>query len=158
MSNNNQASIDVRNLITGKDGQLFVTASDGSQIFLGEVDTFQAQMSVTNTDYQPVGSLLVYAVNTGMSITLTMSEVVIRDDVMLNKLMEDVAKGYMPSFDFQGKLNRRDGQEHRQVFRNCVPDGTIDLINLTPGEIIKRAWTFRVNATPELISTFKTQA
>jgi len=35
-----------------------------------------------------------------------------------------------------------------------VPDGTIDLQNLTPGEIIKRSWSFRVNATPEMIQSF----
>lgn len=151
---NNQSPLDVRNLITGKDGQLFITTKDGNQIFLAEVDTFQAQLSVSNTDYQPVGSALSYAVATGYSVTLTLTEAVVRDDIMLKALFDDLKEGYFPSFDFQGKLRRKDGQSCRQVFRNCVPDGSIDLMNLTPGEIIKRSWSFRVNAAPEMLDMF----
>lgn len=153
---NNQGFLDVRNVVTGKDGQLFVTTSDGTEIFLAEVDTFQAQMSISNTDYQPIGSPLGMAVPTGFTINITFTEAVVRDDVLIDKIISDLTEGRMPSFDFQGKLARaRDGQESRQVYRNCVPDGTIDLMNLTPGEIIKRQWSFRVNAMPEMLSSFK---
>lgn len=153
---NTQSILDVRNLITGKDGQLYVTTSSGTQIFLSEVDTFQAQLNVNNTDVQPVGSALSFAVPTGYTVSLTLTEMVVRDDVLLEELYKDLQQGLFPSFDFQGKMRRRDGQEQRQIFRNCVPDGTIDLMNLTPGEVIKRAWSFRVNATPELQQFFKT--
>ena len=151
---NVQNLLDVRKLITGKYGRLFVTTKKGTNLFLAEVDTFQAQLSPANTDYQPVGSALVYAVNTGYSVTLTLTEAVVRDDVMLTELIADLQNGYFPSFDFQGKMRRRDGQAERVVYRNCVPDGTIDLQNLNPGEIIKRAWSFRVNATPEILENF----
>lgn len=151
---NDQSLLDVRKLITGKDGRLFVTTKKGTNLFLAEVDTFQAQLSPANTDYQPVGSALVYAVNTGYSVTLTLTEAVVRDDVMLTELIADLHNGYFPAFDFQGKMRRRDGQAERVVYRNCVPDGTIDLQNLTPGEIIKRAWSFRVNCTPEILENF----
>lgn len=153
---NQQGILDVRNIITGKDGQLFITTSDGNQIFLAEVDTFQAQLSVANADYQPVGSPLTYAVNTGYSVTLTFTEAVIRDDVIMKRVFDDITAGYMPDFDFQGKLRRRDGQESRQIYRNCVPDGTIDLMTLQPGDIVKRQWSFRVNAIPEMLEHFKT--
>ena len=123
---NDQSLLDVRKLISGKDGRLFVTTKAGINIFLAEVDTFQAQISPANTDYQPVGSSLIYSVNTGYSVTLTLTEAVVRD-----------------------------GQSERVVYRNCVPDGTIDLQTLNPGEIIKRAWSFRVNATPEMLEQFK---
>ncbi len=152
---NDQSLLDVRKLISGKDGQLFVSTKNVTNMFLAEVDTFQAQLSPTNTDYQPVGSALIYAVNTGYSISLTLTEAVVRDDVMIDLLISDIQKGYFPVFDFQGKMRRRDGQAERIVYRNCVPDGTIDLQNLTPGEIIKRAWGFRVNATPEMLEQFK---
>ena len=89
--------------------------------------------------------------NTGYSVTLTLTEAVVRDDVMLEEIITDLRKGYFPSYEFQGKLRRRDGQAERVVYRNCVPDGTIDLQNLTPGEIIKRNWSFRVNSSPELL-------
>ncbi len=150
-----QSLLDVRKLISGKDGQLFVTTKAGTNIFLAEADTFQTQISPANTDYQPVGSALTYAVNTGYSVTLTLTEAVVRDNVMLDELISDLQKGYFPTFDFQGKMRRRDGQAERIVYRNCVPDGTIDLQNLTPGEIIKRSWSFRVNSTPEMLEKFK---
>ncbi len=153
---NDQSILDVRKLITGKDGQLFVSTKAGTNIFLAEVDSFQAQLSPSNTDYQPVGSSLVYAVNTGYSVTLTLTEAVVRDDIMLTELIDDLRNGFFPSFDFQGKMRRRDGQAERIVYRNCIPDGTIDLQNLTPGEIIKRSWSFRVNASPEMLQKFKT--
>jgi hypothetical protein len=151
---NDQSILDVRQLITGKDGQLFVTTKAGTNIFLAECDDFTAQLSPANTDYQPVGSALIYAVNTGYSITLTLTEAVVRDEVMLEEFISDIRQGYFPGFDFQGKLRRRDGQAERIVYRWCVPDGTVDLQNLKPGEIIKRSWSFRVNASPEMLEMF----
>ena len=152
---NDQSVLDVRKLITGKDGQLFVTDKKGDSIFLAEVDSFQAQLAPKNVDYQPVGSAVEFAVNTGYSMTLTLTEAVVRDDAMLDGLIRDLQAGYFPGYDFQGKLRRRDGQAQRIVYRNCVPDGTIDLQNVSPGEIVKRSWSFRVNASPEALETFK---
>jgi hypothetical protein len=40
----------------------------------------------------------------------------------------------------------------RYIFRNCVPDGSIDIANVSPGEIMNRSWSFRVNMPPELQS------
>ena len=152
---NQQSILDTTKLITGKDGQLFVTQKDGTQLFLAEVDTFTAQLSQNNVDYQPVGSSLVYAVPTGYSVTLTLTEAVVRDDVMIERFLDDIKQGYVPTFDFQGKLRRRDGQSSRHIYKNCLPDGTIDLMNLTPGDIIKRNWSFRVNAIPEYLEGFR---
>ena len=148
---NDQSVLDVRKIVSGKDGRLFVTNKAGTNIFLAEVNNFHAQLTPNNTDYQPVGSALSYSVNIGYSVSLTLEETVIRDDVMVTELIEDLQKGYFPSFDFQGMMRRRDGQAQRMVYRNCVPDGTIDLQNLTPGDVIKRAWGFRVNSSPEIL-------
>lgn len=154
---NNQSILDARNLLTGKDGQLFVTLRDGTQIFLAEVDQFTAQLNFTNQPYQPVGSSLEMGVPTGYSITLSFTEAVVRDDVMMDTLIEALQNGDVPEFAFQGKLTRRrDGQYHRQVYRYCIPDGNVDLMNLTPGDIVKRQWNFRVNAIPEMLESFKT--
>ena len=38
----------------------------------------------------------------------------------------------------------------RYIFRSCVPDGAIDIANVTSGDIINRSWSFRVNEPPEL--------
>lgn len=144
--------------ITGKDGELLVTTKAGVNLALAEVDTFTAQVSVSNTDYQPIGKSIVYAVNTGYSVTLTLTEAVVRDDVMIMEFIEELQNGFMPSFEFQGKLRRRkaDGniEYERVVFRDCVPDGSIDLMNISPGDVIKRSWSFRVNEPPEMLESF----
>lgn len=145
----NEASVlDTRKLMTGKDGRLFVEI-DGVQTFLAEVDQFTVNMSVVNVDAQPVGSIIVYAVNTGVSFTITFSEMVVRDDLILEPLIEQIRAGKMPTYNFQGGAERWDGQEQRLTFRNCTPDGEITLLNLTPGEIIKRTQNYRINSVPE---------
>ena len=152
---NAQSVLDTTKVVTGKDGQIFLTLSDGTQIFLANVDTAQLQLNVKTIDYQPVGSAVEFAIVTGWSFSLSLTEVVVRDDVMLTQLYEDMADGHMPTWDFQTKITRStDGEEERQVCRNCVPSGAIDLFNLSPGEIIKRPWNFRVNSNPELLSYF----
>lgn len=148
---NPQAVLDTRKLMTGKDGQLYVTTSDGTQIFLSEVDTFQAQLAVTTTTVQPVGSPQQFAVETGYSVTLSFTEMVVRDDVILKPLFDDLAKGIFPRFDFQGKLRRGvDGVEQRQNFTDCVINGNVDLMTLSPGDIVRRNWSFHVNGAPDL--------
>ena len=153
---NDQSILDIRQIISGKDGQLFVTTrTSGQNIFLAECNTFQAQLSPVNVDYQPVGSALIFAVNTGYSIALTLSETVVRDDLLLGDLIDDIRQGYFPGYNFVGKLRRRDGQEERVVYNWCVPDGTIDLQNLSPGELVTRDWSFRCNASPDMLSRFE---
>ena len=155
--NNEQSILDTRRLLSGKDGRLFVTTSSGTQIFLAEVDDFTASLNINNTDYQPVGSALSFAVPTGYTISLTLVEAVVRDHVMLKELIDDLRNGKFPFWDFQGAITRSEDEEERQIFRNCIPDGQIDLMNLKPGEIIKRNWNFRVNGMPEYLSLFKTE-
>lgn len=145
----NEASVlDTRKLMTGKDGRLFVEI-DGQQTFLAEVDQFTVNMNVTNVDAQPVGSIVVYAVNSGVSFSLTLSEMVVRDDLIMEPLIEYIRAGKMPTYNFQGGAERWDGQEQRLTFRNCTPDGEFNLLNLTPGEIIKRQQSYRINSIPE---------
>jgi hypothetical protein len=72
----------------------------------------------------------------------------------MGELIDDIRDGYFPGFDFVGKLRRRDGQAERIVYSWCVPDGTVDLQNLAPGELVKRSWSFRCNASPDMIERF----
>lgn len=149
----NQASIlDTRKLMTGKDGRVFIEL-DGQQYFYAEVDTFNVVMNVTNVDVQPVGSILQYAVNTGVNYAVTLSEMVVRDDLIAQPIQEKIAEGKMPTFTFQAGAERWDGQEQRVVLRNCTPDGTVGILNLVPGEVIKREMSFRVNDLPEWLKT-----
>ena len=149
---NNASVLDTRKLMTGKDGRVFLEF-DGEQFFYAEVETFNVTMNVNNTDVQPVGSILVYAVNTGVSYAVTMSEMVVRDDLIAQPIQQKIAEGKMPTFTFQAGAERWDGQEQRCVLRNCTPDGTVGILNLTPGEVIKREMSFRVNDIPEWLKT-----
>ena len=143
--------LDTRKLMTGKDGLLFVEVGD-ENIPLVEVDSFSVSASVTNVDVQPVGSLLVYAVNSGMSFSIQMSEMVVRDDVLMEPIIQAFSDGHMPVFTFQGVAKRADGEEQRVAFRTCTPDGELSIMNLTPGEVIKRSRNFRINSVPEWLS------
>lgn len=149
---NNASVLDTRKLMTGKDGRVFLEM-DGEQYFYAEVDQFNVNMNVTNVDVQPVGSILQYAVNTGVSYSITVSEMVVRDDLIAQPIQSKIAEGKMPTFTFQAGAERWDGQEQRVVLRNCTPDGTVGILNLTPGEVIKREMSFRVNDIPEWLKT-----
>lgn len=150
--------LDTRKLMTGKDGLLYLEVGNDS-IALFEVDSFSVTASVTNVDVQPVGSLLVYAVNSGMSFSISMSEMVVRDDVLMEPIIKAFSSGKMPVFTFQGTVKRADGLKsdgtYREgtyqtvTFRNCTPDGELGIMNLTPGEVIKRSRNFRINSVPE---------
>lgn len=148
---NDAAVLDTRKLMTGKDGRIFVEIG-GTQTFLAEVDQFSVNMNVTNVDAQPVGSILVFAVNSGVSFSLTFSEMVVRDDLIMGPLIEAIREGKMPTYTFQGGAERWDGQEQRLTLRNCTPDGEFNLLNLTPGEIIKRNQSYRINSIPEWLN------
>lgn len=149
---NEAAVLDTRKLMTGKDGRIFVEI-DGEQTFLAEVDQFTVNMNVTNVDAQPVGSIVVFAVNSGVSFSLSFSEMVVRDDIIMYPLIEAIRAGKMPTYNFQGGAERWDGQEQRLTLRNCTPDGEFNLLNLTPGEIIKRNQNYRINSVPEWLKT-----
>lgn len=133
--------LDTRNVLTGKEGFLY----DGDGNLLVEVNTFQSQMKVNNTDFQPAGQSLVVAVMTGYTLTLTFTETVVRDAILLQKVLDDINSGKQPELTFQGKIQGRDGSFSRKIYRYCVPDGDIDIHNVKVGELITRAWSFRVN-------------
>ncbi len=151
------SGIDVRKLMTGKDGRLYVNVNN-KDIWLGEVDTFQVQMNVSNQDYQPVGDILSYAIPTNVSFTLTFTEAVIRDDVIMKPILDSIKAGKMPTFNFSGGTDRSDGKQQRLIFNNCVPDGAFDLLNLQPGDIVKRQQSFRINSVPDYIKHLATAA
>ena len=144
--------LDTRQLMSGKDGFMYINV-DGTDFFMAQVDTFQVQASISNTDYQPVGSILSYAVPTGVSFSLTFSEAVISDQYVAKPIIDAIMYGKIPTFDFAGVCERPDGQKQRMTFKRCVPDGSIDLMNLTPGDILKRSFSFRINSVPDYLAS-----
>lgn len=145
---NNRAPIDTRKVLTGKDGALF----NDEGVMLATIETFQTQVNVTNTKYQPLGDAQEHEVFQAYGVTLTFTETVIQDEKFIQELFTGMKTGVMPSWNFQGVVKGRNDSEQRMVYRECVPSGTIDLQNLSVGDIIKRAWSLFVNDPPELQS------
>ncbi len=76
-------TFDPRSILRGYNGELY----DGDGNFLAEVNQWQAQVNYTNTDYQPAGSKLTWAVPQSYTVTLTFTETVIRDARLLQKVI-----------------------------------------------------------------------
>lgn len=143
---NNRGAADARDALTGKDGVLF----NDKGVMLATIDSYQAQVSVNNAKHQPCGDAQEHEVFSSFGVTLTFSEVLVRDEALIREFMEGLKTGQMPNWGFQGLLRGRRGNEERVNYRGCVPSGTIDLQNVSPGDIIKRSWSFAVNEPPEM--------
>lgn len=145
-------TLNTTELMTGKDGRLFVEYN-GRNVFLAEINTFAVNMNVNTTETQPVGSILVHRVPTGVTFDLTYTEMVVRDDLIMEPLLEAIHEGRLPVYNFQGVTEKPDGQEQRIAFNSAVPNGTFGLQSLTPGEIVQREHSFALNEIPEFISS-----
>ncbi|NLZ27945.1 MAG: endoglucanase, partial [Firmicutes bacterium] len=80
---------DPRNILRGYDGELY----DGDGNFLAEVNTWQAQINVTNSDYQAAGNKISWAIPQSYTVTLTFTETVIRDAILLRKIIAGLKNG-----------------------------------------------------------------
>lgn len=149
MANN---TLNTTELMTGKDGRLFVEFN-GVNHFLAEINTYTVNMNVNTTEKQPVGSILVQRIPTGVTFDLSFTEMVVRDDLIMEPLLDAISKGIVPVYNFQGVAYKPDGQEQRLAFNNAVPNGTFGLQNLTPGEVIEREQSFALNSIPKFISS-----
>lgn len=137
----------VKNIMTGKDGKLLITIDGDSQELL-EIDTYSVKANYTNLDYQPVGSYQKFGVPSDVSYNLTFTEAVVRDDLIMAPLLAAAATGTNISFSFRASAQRPDGTLQNLVLEDCIPDGEFDLMTLTPGEVIKRNHSYRINSAP----------
>ena len=150
MAKNN--ALNSTELMTGKDGRLFVECN-GRNVFLAEINSYSVNMNVNTAEKQPVGSILVHRIPTGVTFDLTCTEMVVRDDVIMEPLLAAIQDGKIPVYNFQGLAIKPDGQEQRITFNRAVPNGTFGLQNLTPGEVIEREQSFALNEIPKFISS-----
>lgn len=145
-------TLNTTELMTGKDGRLFVE-HNGVNVFLAEINAYSVNMNVNTTEKQPVGSILVHRIPTGVTFDLSFTEMVIRDDLIMVPLLEDLHNGWIPVYNFQGVAYKPDGQEQRLALNNAVPNGTFGLQNLTPGEVIEREQSFALNSIPQFLKS-----
>lgn len=145
-------TLNTTELMTGKDGKLFIEF-EGNNVFLAEINTYSVVMNVNTTEKQPVGSILVHRIPTGVTFDLTFTEMVVRDDLIMKPLLDAIKDGKLPTYNFQGVAYKPDGSEQRIAFNNAVPNGSFGLQTLTPGEVIEREQSFALNAIPQFISS-----
>lgn len=150
MGKNN--TLNTTELMTGKDGRLFVEFN-GVNIDLAEISNFAVNMNFRSVEKQPVGSVTVHSVPTGVSFAMSFTEMVIRDDVIMAPLLEALKNGVIPNYNFQGVAYKPDGQEQRVALNHVVPNGEFGLMSLTPGEVIERPQSFAINSVPEFIKS-----
>ena len=145
-------TLNTQELMKGTDGCLFVEY-EGVNVPLLEVENFSVNMTFNAVDKQYVGNPVVQSVTTGVAFQLTFTESVVRDEPIINVILSALKQGKFPVFNFQGKLEKPDGQEQRYGFNNAVPNGTFGLMNVTPGEIVSREQNYTLNEIPEIISS-----
>ncbi|EMT38119.1 hypothetical protein TthWC1_2365 [Thermoanaerobacter thermohydrosulfuricus WC1] len=82
-------TFDPRNILRGYDGELY----DGDGNLLAEVNEWQAQINFENSDYQPAGKKIKWAITQAYSVTLTFTETVIKDARLLQKVVAALKDG-----------------------------------------------------------------
>ncbi len=146
---NSAPAVDVRKVMSGKDGALY----DENGKLLVSVESFQSQVAITNQTFQPLGTAQERATMTSYRVTLTFTEVIVEDSEFFRYIIDGLKNHRMPVLNFRGMVRSPyDASEEQVVYRDCVPDGTIDIQNMQPGELAKRTWNWIVNQPPDLQS------
>jgi len=144
--------VDPREIMSGKDGRLFVEFN-GENVPFAEAVNFTLTENVAEVTQQFSGDIQMKHIPTSVDYTLTITEALIRDDIILLPMMDHIKQGLFPYFNFQIVLYKPGGQEQRTICNNCVPAGNFTMQNVTPGEMIQRELNFALNDLPEVIST-----
>ena len=146
MRQNDRGYKDIRRVFSGKDGAVF--DEDGE--LLATVDSFQAQVTWTNADYNPLGDAQTHSHLLSYKVTLAITECIVESDKFLSDMFSTMKSGVPCWWTFQHDVKGWDGKAERVVYRDCVPDGQIDLANMQVGELCKRTINLVVNQPPEL--------
>ncbi len=143
---NVKAAGDSRHARTGKDGAFY--NADG--VLLATVESFNSNVNYSNAKYSVLGDAQEHETANTFAVSLTMSQIVVEDDVFIQELFEAMKTQEMPVWNFRGSLLGRNGSEELVVYRECIPSGQVDLQNISVGDVIKRNWNFFVNRPPKL--------
>ena len=131
---------DTRKLMTGKDGKLFVTV-DGTSVWFASVEEFAVG-----------GYIQTYGVPDSVKFTASFTEAVVRDDLTIQPMLDSIKNGKVPTFSLQaGVTEPLAGGESKYLLDECIPDGDTNILEVKPGEIIKRQCQFIVNSVPDSI-------
>lgn len=142
---NTRASSDARHARAGKDAGLF--DEDGN--LFGSVESFQAKSAFNNIKYSPLGQNQELEANNTYGITITISEIVVEDGYLFNKIMDAVQSGESPVITVDGVVEGRNGSQERITYRECIFSGDNDIQNVATGDVLKRAFSLFCNGKPE---------
>lgn len=145
-------TLNTAEVMTGKDGYL-MAEFNGVNVPLLEVETFSVVMNFTSVEKQFVGNPVINRIPSGVSFDLTFTEAVVRDDTFIEPILEALAEGKFLRYSFQGVTEKPDGQEQRIAYNSVVPNGTIGLQTLTPGEVISREQAWAINEVPKMLKS-----
>lgn len=143
---NNHGTADVRGIFSGKDAALY--DEDGTH--LATVTQFQGQINTNNATYNPLGSAQTYKHLLTYEITLTIQETIIESSKFIKDMYDWLMNGYPVWWTFKSTIFGWNGSNETIIFRDCVPDGQLDLHNFNTGELWVRSWTLHCNAQPEM--------
>lgn len=143
---NNSGSRDVRRIFSGKDAAVY--SEDGE--LLATITQFQAQINVTNGTYNPLGSAITMKHLLSYEVTLSASETVIETGRFIKEMYDWLMNGYPIDWTVRSQIIGWSGSVESIVWRQCVPDGQINLQNMNVGELWVRDWSLHCNAPPEL--------
>ena len=74
--------IDVRTIMTGNDGKLFLHVNN-EPVLLAEIKEYEIKANFANIEYKPVGDVQQYAIPDKVKFTLNFTGAVIRDDLTI---------------------------------------------------------------------------
>lgn len=149
MVRNERANADSRHARAGKDGAVF--NQDG--VLIASIDTFSAQANFSNAKYSVLGNPQEFETLNTFGISINTSRVLVESDEFLQDIIEFMNNPQqLPEWMFQGTVDGLNGSEERIVYPQCVPTGTIDLQNITVGDVLKRQMNFFCNGRPQINS------
>lgn len=149
---NTYPTADIRKVMSGKDGGLY----DENGRLLMSAENFQSQVAINNATYQPLGDAQEHAAMTSYRVTINFNEIIVEDGKFFTDLMTALKNHTQPVWTFRGMMRSPyDNSEENVVYRDCVPDGNIDIQNMQVGELYKRSWSLIVNKPPELQTLLK---
>lgn len=136
-----------RNSYSGKDAMLLSEVGE----ILAYVDAFTAKVNFATTNIQPLGSPIQQSFITGYSVSLTLTNIVIKSEEFFDDAFKFFHKGrHAPHYTLQSVIFGYDGSEERIFWRDCVPEGDWDLHGFSIGDVIKRNLNMKCQQPPEL--------
>jgi len=145
---NNRGPQDVRRVFSGKDAALYSEAGE----LLATITQFQAQINVSNATFNPLGSAQTYKHLLSYEVTITAQETVIETGLFIQEMYAWLMHGLPVDWTLRSHIAGWNNTNESVIFRGCVPDGQLDLVNATVGELWVRSWNLHVNNPPELQS------